>query len=147
MRVSYNPAAAGIANLFQITNLKLSRRPGDPYKRAVDILKSLRFSDLSITFNRRSLPTGPLIAGNSSRSPWPLGCAIPLIPRAFGLASDGGTDRSYALGARLTLSWPIVSPVATETREGATAMSTYSQSKRCSASCSQASSWSIRAFP
>jgi hypothetical protein len=111
MNVSYNPAAATIADLFQITDVKLSQRPGDPYTRSVDIVRSLRFSavpaDLSVTFNRKELPTGPVI-------PESVGLNVAdalhnsLDPPRLELASDGGTDRSYQIGARLTLSWPIV---------------------------------------
>ena len=115
--VSYNPAAATLADLFQITAVRLSQRPGDPYASATDIVRSIRFSDLSVSFSHRERPGGPLLdpqghadpqGGSPRPSALPVRSTTSSITPQLELASDGGTDIApIKLGVKLTLAFPF----------------------------------------
>lgn len=109
LTVTYNPAAATLADLFQISDVRLAQRPGDPYAHAVDIVRSLRFSDLSVSFTRRERPGGPLINETVALRVADA-LANKLDPPQLELSADGAADRAYQLGARLTLAWPFSRP-------------------------------------
>jgi hypothetical protein len=110
MTINYNHAAGTLVDLFQISDIRLAQRPGDPYARAVDIVRSLRFSDLSISFTRRELPGGPLIPETTVLLRVADALANKLDPPRLELSSDGGADRAYQLGAQLILAWPFSRP-------------------------------------
>ena len=121
MTVGYNPAATALSDLFQVTGVQLAQRPGDPYARAVDILHSLSFTGLSVTYTQRERPGGPLLSHTvvlETRLADAL--ANKLQPPRLDLSSDGGADRSYQLGARLTLAWPFTGQWPTIGGHGAT---------------------------
>lgn len=107
MSVTYNPAAATLPDLFQIRDVRLAQRPGDPYARAVDVVRSIRFDDLSVSFTRRAVGGGPFIPESIRLDP-AAALANRLDPPRLELASDGGADRAYQIGARLTLAWPVI---------------------------------------
>jgi len=106
MTVNYAPNGATIGDLFQIRTVQLSQRPGDPYAHAIDILQTLRFTDLSVTYipRRGSAPVTKTlhvdVAGARDNT---------LDKPRLDLASDGGSAREYQLGAKLTLAWQIMS--------------------------------------
>lgn len=104
MTIAYNPAATTLADLFQISAVQLAQRPGDPYARAVDILRSLRFTDISVRYTHRDRPRAALRSeAVSLRVADAL--ANKLDPPRLELSSEGGADRAYQLGVRLTLAW------------------------------------------
>jgi hypothetical protein len=107
MTVTYAPNGATIGDLFQITAVQLAQRPGDPYAHAIDILRSLRFTDLSLTYvpARGAPPVTKTLDVH--------GAVTNMLdaPR-LEIASDGGSAREFQVGAKLTLAWQIMSPGA-----------------------------------
>ena len=106
MTISYNPAAAALADLFQISDVQLAQRPGDPYSRAAGILRSLRFTGLAVSYTHRTRPGAALAAVQTTLA---VADAVrnALDPPRLELASGGGPDRARQLGVRLTLAWPF----------------------------------------
>jgi len=106
MTIGYNHAAATIGDLFQITNVQLAQRPGDPYARAIDIVHALKFGDITVKYTHRTRPLGALVPVTTVLQVRDA-LANKLDPPRLTLASDGGTDRAFQLGVRLALSWSI----------------------------------------
>jgi hypothetical protein len=102
MTVKYAPAGATIGDLFQITTVQLAQRPGDPYAKSVDILKTLRFTDLSVTYVPKTAAAAKTVVLTVRDA-----LANALDPPRLDVASDGGAARDFQVGAKLTLAWGI----------------------------------------
>ena len=109
MTISYNPAAAALADLFQISDVQLAQRPGDPYSRAAGILRSLRFTGLAVSYTHRTRPGAALAAVQTTLA---VADAVrnALDPPRLELASGGGRPRPPARRpphARLAILRPV----------------------------------------